>query len=237
VRLAVYGCRSRVESAEDEQLAPVCLKTTIAYYTGLEVRPVSRARAKAAYEKVAGSGGEGVDGDDLKDYRDFFLLEALEIALERGLPMQVHTGMGDSPEIDIRLANPAHLRWLLADDHYGAARIVLVHAGYPHHAGAGLLVSAYPNVWLDVSEMVPFVGPGVTARLLELFEMTPLSKVMYGSDGFNIPEVFWFAAVQFRKSLAQALDMLVSQGHVSQDFALEAATGILNGNAGRLYRL
>lgn len=98
--------------------------------------------------------------------------------------MQVHTGMGDSPEIDIRLADAAHLRWLISDGHFGEATIVLVHGGYPHHAGAGFLASAYPNVWLDVSEIVPFIGPGVTSRVLELFEMAPLSKITYGSDGW-----------------------------------------------------
>ena len=220
----------------DEHSA-VALKTTIAYYTGLEVRPVSVGRAERAYGAVAGAPEGEADREALKDYRDFFLLEALEIAMERGLPMQVHTGMGDSPEIDLRLADPSHLRWLIADDHFGRATIVLVHGGYPHHAAAGFLVSAYPNVWLDVSEMVPFVGSGVTSRLLELFEMAPLSKIMYGSDGFNIPEVFWFAAVQFRRGLAAALEQLVSAGHVSSGFALEAAEGILNKNARRLYRL
>jgi hypothetical protein len=30
---------------------------------------------------------------------------------------------------------------------------------------------------------------GVTSRLLELFKIARLSKIMYGSDGFNIPEV------------------------------------------------
>ena len=215
----------------------VALKTTIAYYTGLEVRPVARGRAERAYGAIAGAAEGEADPAALKEYRDFFLLEALEIGMERGLPMQVHTGMGDSPEIDIRLADPAHLRWLIADDHLGKATVVLVHAGYPHHAAAGFLVSAYPNVWLDVSEMVRCVSPGVTARLLELFEMAPLSKIMYGSDGFNIPEVFWFGAVQFRRGLAAALESLVAAGRVSQAFALEAAEGILSENARRLYRL
>jgi len=219
--------RAELLSQLDEHAA-VALKTTIAYYTGLEVRPVSARRAERAYAEVLGA----PEGE-----ADFFLLEALEIAIERRLPMQVHTGMGDSPEIDIRLADPAHLRWLISDSHFGEATIVLVHSGYPHHAGAGFLASAYPNVWLDVSEMVPFIGPGVTSRLLELFEMAPLRKITYGSDGFNIPEVFWFAAVQFRRSLAEALEQLVSAGHVSSGFALEAAAGILCENARRLYRL
>jgi predicted TIM-barrel fold metal-dependent hydrolase len=228
--------RSELLRQLDEHAA-VALKTTIAYYTGLEVRPVARGRAERAYGAVAGAPAGEADQAALKEYRDFFLLEALEVAMERGLPMQVHTGMGDSPEIDIRLADPSHLRWLIADDHFGKATVVLVHGGYPHHAAAGFLVSAYPNVWLDVSEMVPFVGPGVTSRLLELFEMAPLSKIMYGSDGFNIPEVFWFAAVQFRRGLSEALESLVAAGHVSHGFALEAAGGILRETARRLYRL
>jgi predicted TIM-barrel fold metal-dependent hydrolase len=220
-----------------DEHAAVALKTTIAYYTGLEVRPVSVARAEHAYAAVVAAPGAEADAEALKDYRDFFLIEAFEVALERGLPMQVHTGMGDSPEIDIRLADPAHLRWLISDPHFGAATVVLVHGGYPHHAGAGFLASAYPNVWLDVSEMVPFIGPGVTSRLLELFEMAPLRKITYGSDGFNIPEIFWFAGVRIRQSLAEALDQLVSAGHVSREFALEAAKGILGDNSRRLYKL
>ena len=195
----------------------VALKSTIAYHTGLDIQIVHRDRAKKAYTRVAGEShtdgapqyGEESRSEDAKYYRDFMLLETIDFCLERGLPLQLHTGMGAVPAIDVRLSNPLHLRWLISDSHYGAATIVLVHAGYPHDAGAAFLVSTYPNLWLDLSEMVPFAGPGIRSRLLEILETAPLRKVLYGSDGVNVPETLWFASVEFKHRLADALDTLV----------------------------
>jgi uncharacterized protein len=236
----------RVELARQvAQWQAVAVKSTIAYHTGLDIRPVARDQAERAYFRIvrqpqvngAMQYGQESRSEDAKVYRDFMLLETIEFCLEHSLPLQLHTGMGAVPAIDVRLSNPLNLRWLISDPHFGRATIVLVHAGYPNHAEAAFLVNTYPNLWLDLSETVPFVGSGVRSRLLEVFEMAPLRKVMYGSDGVNVPETLWFSCVEFKQRLAEALDTLVSAGQVTEEFALESAAGILAANSRRLYGL
>ena len=40
---------------------------------------------------------------------DYFVVRALRFAAPRAWPLQFHTGYGD-PDLDLRLANPLHLR-------------------------------------------------------------------------------------------------------------------------------
>ncbi|KAJ4826933.1 hypothetical protein Tsubulata_013395 [Turnera subulata] len=61
------------------------------------------------------------------------------------LPMQIHTGFGDK-DLDLRLANPLCLRFLLEDERFSKCRLVLLHASYPFSKEASYLASVYPQV-------------------------------------------------------------------------------------------
>lgn len=212
----------------------VALKTVIAYPTGLQVQKISDADAARAYY------GYLVDRADKvaeKGLRDYLVLQTLEACLRHDIPLQLHTGVGDSPLLDLRLSNPLLLFDLIKDEHYRKAKIVLVHAGYPYAAESGFLANNYPNVYVDVSEMMPFASIGVEPKLLELMDMTPMTKLLYGSDGYNIPELFWFSGVYFKKVLARVLQKLVDDDVMDVNYALQVATWILSENARRLYRL
>lgn len=209
------------------------LKTVIAYRTGLDIMESPDSKVGLAYESYLLGRG---DGFSEKIIRDHLLLLTLEVCMRHDLPLQIHTGMGDSPIIDLKQSNPLLLYRILKDEHYRKANIVLVHAGYPYTAESGFLANSYPNVWVDVSEMVPFAGIGVEPKLRELLEMTPTTKVLYGSDGYNIPEIFWFSAVYFKRVLARVLGGLVSQDAFSADHARHVAACILSHNSRSLYR-
>lgn len=49
-------------------------------------------------------------------------------------------------DLDLRLANPLHLRTLLEDKRFSKCRIVLLHASYPFSKEASYLASVYPQV-------------------------------------------------------------------------------------------
>lgn len=213
----------------------VALKTTIAYNTGIEIEKVTRreaSRAYAAYRK---------NKDDErrveKQIRDYLVLISLEKCIKHDIPMQVHTGVGDAPVHDLRGANPLLLFKIIGDEHFQQVKIVLVHGGYPYLAESGSLVNMYPNVWLDLSTVIPFASLGVARCLTELFEMAPITKIMYGSDCWNIPEISWFSAVYFKKSLGKILKELVHEDVISTDYAKFVATRILSENARELYKL
>jgi uncharacterized protein len=212
----------------------VAIKSVIAYLSGLEINKTSLEDATKGYDiyRVDKSNKKAE-----KDLRDYLMLQTLEACIRYDIPLQLHTGVGDSPIIDVRLSNPLLLFNMFRDEHYGKAKYVLVHAGYPYTAETGFLVNNYPNVWADISEMNPFASIGIEPKLLELMEMAPLTKILYGSDGYNIPELFWFASVYLKKSLGRALDTLIENGTIDEQYALQVANWILSENSKRLYRL
>ena len=73
--------------------------------------------------------------------------------------------------------------------------------------------------------------------IAELLEMAPITKIIYGSDCYHIPEIAWFSAVYFKKCLAKFLSELVSEEVISGDYAKFVATRILSENARELYNI
>ena len=102
---------------------------------------------------------------------------------------------------------------------------------------AAFLANAYPNVYIDLSETIPFVSVGLKGRLLSLLEMAPTTKIMYGSDGFNIPELYWFSAVQTKRALTSTLGDLVRHEGLGEEDAVCIGESFLAENARRLYKL
>lgn len=215
----------------------VGLKSIIAYRTGLDVRPTSIDDARAKFAAWQGSSQTCRPRLVDKTLLDFLLLQALAIASRHQLPIQLHTGFGD-PDLDLRLANPLHLRPLLEDRRYCGAPIVLLHASYPFAREAGFLASVYPHVYVDMGLAVPLLsvsGMGRTVR--ELLELAPFSKLMYSSDAHLIPELYYLAAKWGRTVLGEILDQAVRDTDLTTAEADEVAEAVLRGNARNLYGL
>jgi predicted TIM-barrel fold metal-dependent hydrolase len=210
------------------------LKSVIAYRTGLDVSPLSRTPDQGY--KALDAIRRGLGGGSMKQLRDHLLCRALELCMEHGVPMQIHTGMGDF-EVNLPLAHPALLLDLLRFPAYRACHVILVHTGYPWHGEAAYMANVLPRVYCDVSEGTPFAGHAARRILSEVLEMAPLSKVLYGSDGFGVPEINYTSAKLAKQALGQVLNGLVADGFLDEAEAQEAAGGILAGNARRIYGL
>ncbi|HEX5167076.1 MAG TPA: amidohydrolase family protein [Thermomicrobiales bacterium] len=210
------------------------LKSIIAYRTGLDVSPLSRSpdQGMQALDAIR----RGLGGGSMKKLRDHLLCRALELAMEHDVPMQIHTGMGDF-EVNLPLARPSLLLDLLRFPTFRACRVILVHTGYPWHREAGYIANVLPRVYCDVSEGIPFAGHAARSIISEVLEMAPLSKVVYGSDGFNVPEINYSSAKLGKQALAQVLTGLVDDRMLTESDAQEAGAMILSGTARRLYGL
>jgi predicted TIM-barrel fold metal-dependent hydrolase len=97
------------------------------------------------------------------------------------------------------------------------------------------MAAVLPRVYCDVSEGIPFAGNAARRIYAEVMELAPLSKIVYGSDAFNLPEINYVGAKLGKAALAQALQDLVENGMLSQSEAQETARWILAENAQRLY--
>ena len=215
----------------------VGLKSIIAYRTGLAVQPTSREAAAAAFGPVKEwARRDGRVRLATKPLNDYLVLRALEIADGQGLPVQIHTGFGDA-DLDLREANPLHLRPLLESGRYARVPFVLLHASYPYVRELGYLAAIYANVHADVGLAIPHLAAEIPLMLRQLLGLAPTSKVVYSSDASQIPELYWLAARWGRRSLGTVLDELVALGALDSDEALAVGQQVLGGNAARIYGL
>jgi uncharacterized protein len=215
----------------------VGLKSIIAYRTGLAVEPTSRDAAVAVFGPVKERARrDGRVRLATKPLNDYLLLRALEIAERQALPMQIHTGFGDA-DLDLREANPLHLRPLLESGRYANVPFVLLHASYPYVRELGYLAAMYANVHADVGLAIPHLAAEIPALLRQLLGLAPTSKVVYSSDASQIPEPYWLAARWGRRALGTVLDELMALGALDADEALAVGRGVLGGNAARIYGL
>jgi predicted TIM-barrel fold metal-dependent hydrolase len=67
--------------------------------------------------------------------------------------------------------------------------------------------------------------------------MAPTTKIMYGSDGYRIPEIFWISAIWGKKAISEALEDLVRSEVIDIDYAYKAGSLILSENSTRLYKI
>ena len=223
----------------------VALKTVVAYRTGLEIQRNAKDCVREVYMRAVAEAKSGKSvkqvisaySNHAKILWDYFVFLGVEDSVELGIPFQIHTGIGDAPIIDLRKSNPILLHDLINDEVLRNAKIILTHGGYPYLEEAGFLVNSYPNVFLDLSETVPFISIGIKEKLLNLFEMAPTTKIMYGSDGYNIPELYWIAAIQARKVLSATLNELIELKEIDEEWAYEIAKQILSENAKRVYSI
>lgn len=215
----------------------VAFKSIIAYRTGLAVRPWSTAEAAAAYAgAVARFGAGGSPRLTDKPLLDTLFLLTLEVATETGRPVQVHAGWGD-PDVDLPLANPVLLRLILEDPRWASANLVVLHQAYPFVREAAFMSAVWPQVHVDLSLALPFLGPGALGPLIELLSLAPATKLMYGSDVHSLPEPIALSAKWGRAVLTEALDWLIARDGRSRDEARDIARQILADNARALYRL
>jgi predicted TIM-barrel fold metal-dependent hydrolase len=215
----------------------VGLKSIIAYRTGLAVQATPRDAAAAAFGPVKERARrDGRVRLATKLLNDYFLLRALEIAERQAMPVQIHTGFGDA-DLDLRDANPLHLRPLLESGRFANVAFVLLHASYPYVRELGYLAAIYPNVWADVGLAIPHLAAEIPAMLRQLLGLAPMSKVVYSSDASQIPELFWLAARWGRRGLATVLDELIAFGALDGDEAPAVARRVLGGNAAEIYGL
>lgn len=215
----------------------VGLKSIIAYRTGLAIRETSRTEAAEAFQLVkerARRDGKVRLAD--KPLNDFLLLCALEVAEKQALPIQFHTGLGDN-DLDMIYANPLHMRPLFESNRYKHVPFVLLHASYPYVRELGYLASLYSNVWMDMGLAIPFATLDIPAVWRQALSLTPITKILFSTDAYSIPEVYWLAARWGRWGLSKVLEELITIGAFTQDEGLEAANQILHGNAEKLYEV
>ena len=232
------GFAGRFREALWELTRSACgVKSIAAYRFGLDLDPQPPAGADVA--AAAGRWRREIDtagpGGTVRVTDPVLLRFLLWAGVDRGLPVQVHTGFGD-PDVDLRRADPLLLRGFCELTQERAVPLMLLHC-YPYHRQAGYLAHAYPHVYLDVGLAINHVGARAAAVVAESLELAPFGKVLFSSDAWGPPELHYLGALLWRRATARVLGEWVESG----DWALADAVGVAEmigaQNARRVYRL
>lgn len=228
----------RVALADIRAAGYVALKSIAAYRGGLAIHRWEPEAVRAAF---AGARAEALAAGSVrlghKPLLDTLLHVAFAAAARQEVPVQFHTGYGDT-DADLLLANPLHLRPVLEDPAYRGMPVVALHEAYPYTREGAYLAAVYDRVYLDLSYGIPFLGSGdMLAFTRAAVGVAPWSKLLYSSDGVGLPEIHWASALHGRRVLGAALGELVADGELSAGEAEAVGVAILRENAIRLYGL
>lgn len=198
-------------------------KTIAAYRCGLDIdwsRPADTAVSGRARE----SGARVVD--------PVLVAFGAHEAAARGLPLQVHTGLGDR-DLDLQRADPLHLLPLIRSVE---SPVLLLHC-YPYHRQAGYLAQAFDHVSFDVGLAINHLGARSVELVAESMELAPFAKQLYSSDAYGLPELHFLGAALWRRAMGLVLGDWVRRGDWSEDDAIRVVDLIAHGNARRVYGL
>jgi predicted TIM-barrel fold metal-dependent hydrolase len=94
-----------------------------------------------------------------------------------------------------------------------------------------------PNVYLELSELIPWGFGQVEWALEMLIGTVPAAKLLYGSDEAGEPEAFWVSALLARRALEPVLERFVDRGYVEAEEAQRLGRLVLADACRRLHGL
>jgi predicted TIM-barrel fold metal-dependent hydrolase len=217
----------------------VGFKTVVAYRGGFGIdptRPSAGEVTEAAGRWLAGIAAGG-PGTRIRVEEPALLRlgmwAAVDVARERGMPIQAHAGFGD-PDLDIHQANPALLTGFLRLLDPLDVNVVFLHC-WPYHREAGYLAAIYRNAYFDLGATLHYAGPQAIGVMADALEVTPFTKQLFSSDAFGLAELYVAGAAQFRESLGKVLDGWIADGRCRADDAERVARMVGRENALRIY--
>ncbi|KPI12940.1 amidohydrolase 2 [Actinobacteria bacterium OK074] len=175
-------------------------------------------------------------GGELHD--PVLLRHLLWIAVASGLPLQLHTGLG---EPGLRTDRAGGTDPVLLTDFVRATAglgtdLVLLNA-YPYHRQTAHLAGTFPHVYADLGASLVRTGARAAAVLAETLEAAPFGKLLFSSGTHGLPELHVVAARLFREAVARVLGGWVTEGAWALGDAQRVAGLMGGGNARRVYGL
>ncbi|MET7329556.1 amidohydrolase family protein [Nonomuraea sp. NPDC005650] len=212
----------------------VGLKTVVASLYGLDfdpARPTRGAVIAAANRRLSDPKQPLTDEVLLRH----LLWSAIDVARERGLPVQFHTGFGGSG-LDLHRTDAGRLGVFARLLQPVGVPLILLHC-YPYHRQAAYLAGRYPHVYVDVGLALPHTAAASARVVDELLELAPFHKLLFSSGCHGVAETCYLGALYYRQALGAALGSRLSAGEWSAADAARIAHMIGSGNARRVYRL
>ena len=219
------------QTLSDRARAAVGLKSIVAYRAGLDI-DAARPSADATSEALSRWSRDCRLEDPV--LLRHCLWAGLDIADELRMPVQLHSGFGDR-DLELWRADPTRFTpWL--DRIPASVKICFLHC-WPYHRQAACLAAIYPNVYFDTGEIITHAALGYDRILAESLEVAPFEKVLFSSDAYGPPELYFIAANRFRSAIYDVINCWHERGLCSASDAIKIVTAVGRSNAECLYRL
>jgi len=207
------------------------VKSIIAYRGGLDVDPSPPSAAEVVDH--AGQWLELLAAGGPRRLTDSVILRfVLWSGVDTALPLQIHTGYGDS-DLDLQRSDPLLLTGFIRATE-GRTRILLLHT-YPFHRQAGYLAQMFAHVYTDIGLGVNHTGIQSEQLIAEMLEVAPFRKILFSSDAWGLPELHPLGSWLFRRGLSRVLGRWVATDDWSVDDARLAIELIGSQNARLVY--
>jgi uncharacterized protein len=213
----------------------VALKLPHAYNSSLAVSKATYHDAEMVFNQMIGAAypDESLSHAARQPLTDYLVHYTVQQAAQRGLPIQIHTGLLEGSYNNLQNANPMHLIPLLME--YREARFVLFHGSYPWIREFIALGKMFPNVWLDMC-WVWVISPQAGRLILhEAIETIPQNKITAFGGDYIFVEGSYGHSVMARQNIERVLSEKIAEGWFGVDEAMQYARAVLYENALELY--
>jgi len=156
---------------------------------------------------------------------------------ELDFPVHLHTGLTGKTNGLATNNNPLHFTTFLNDSRFLNSHLVFLHVGYPDVRAASVMAQTYPNVWIDLAQVLPWEVVNISNILEDCMGFASHGKIMLGTGAHGHPEINWISAKIAKTALAVVLEQAVDRNYMNKKQAEQTAELILYKNAQRLYKL
>jgi glucuronate isomerase len=237
------GLKKALEKRIEQNLAVgmVTMKSTIAYQRTLEFSPATEADAAKAFALLAArqspppSSVQEATERPLRALEDHMFHYLLDLAAQKRLPFQIHTGIQAGNGNHLPNSRPSLLTETIRM--HPDVAFDLFHIGYPWFGEVIALAKMFANVTVDFC-WAWVLSPATARRALtELLDAVPYTKVMGFGGDYRYPELSYGHSRMARGNIARVLAELVEARALREDEAVAIAEAILVRNPGRLFPL
>ena len=161
------------------------------------------------------------------------LWTAGEVCRKRQFPLQSHVGVGDA-DILMHACDPTHFTPFIAAMDEWDVPITLLHC-FPFMREACWLSEVFRNLYYDVGFTLNFAAPQSEVILAEALEMGKFSKMLYSSDAFGLPELYYLDPFSSGGPSRASSTAPIAEDFCSAQDADEIVSLIASENARRIY--
>jgi predicted TIM-barrel fold metal-dependent hydrolase len=228
------ACEVRIEKYN--KVSPI-LKCALAYSRSLDYAKTTRHDAELGFNKLLES-GYYIDRQEqaystIPQLSNYLFRYILGLAKEKGMIMQIHTGIQEGNGNILANSKPTHLNEIFLE--YPDMRFDIFHIGYPYQMELGTLCKMFPNVHVDMC-WAHIVSPVTSRKVLgEWLELFPYTKINgFGGDYCLVDGVYGHQYMA-RRNIAAALSEKVEEGLFDVEEACRIGKALLYDNPARIF--